>query len=71
VIKEMKGIVAFQVDAVRIDANYKLSQNRNDEDYHSIVEHLEERTDELSHGVADAMKKQRPPLDAPSAAQDS
>jgi transcriptional regulator len=58
--KEMKGIVAFQIEAARIDANYKLSQNRNDEDYRSIVSHLEERTDELSHGVAEAMKKQRP-----------
>ena len=58
--KEMKGIVAFQIEVVRIDANYKLSQNRNDEDYRSIVTHLEERTDELSHGVADAMKRNRP-----------
>jgi len=58
--KEMKGIVAFQIEAARIDANYKLSQNRNDEDYQSIVTHLEERTDELSHGVADAMKGNRP-----------
>lgn len=60
VMKEMKGIVAFQVEVVRIDANYKLSQNRNDEDYRSIVAHLEARTDELSHGVADAMKRNRP-----------
>lgn len=58
--KEMKGIIAFQVEATRIEANYKLSQNRNDMDYRSIVSHLEERTDELSHGVADAMKKNRP-----------
>lgn len=71
VMKEMKGIVAFQVEVVRIDANYKLSQNRNDEDYQSIVAHLDERTDELSHGVAEAMKRQRPALDAPSAVQDS
>jgi transcriptional regulator len=68
VLKEMKGIVAFQVEVVRIDANYKLSQNRNDEDYHSIVAHLEERPDELSHGVAEAMKRQRPVLpELPSA----
>lgn len=60
VMKEMKGIVAFQVEVVRIDANYKLSQNRNDEDYRSIVAHLEQRSDELSHGVAEAMKRQRP-----------
>jgi transcriptional regulator len=43
----------------RIEANYKLSQNRNDEDYWNIVSRLEERNDELSHGVAEAMKNQR------------
>ncbi len=58
--KEIKGIVAFQVEATRIEANYKLSQNRNDEDYHSIVQHLGERDDEMSHQVAEAMKRQRP-----------
>ncbi len=69
--REMKGIVAFQIEVVRIDANYKLSQNRNDEDYQSIMTHLERRSDELSHGVAEAMKKQRPALRASSTAQDS
>ncbi|MFT3895373.1 MAG: FMN-binding negative transcriptional regulator [Anaerolineales bacterium] len=59
VMKEMKGIVAFQVEVTRIEANYKLSQNRDDESYWSVVSHLEERTDEMSHGVAEAMKKQR------------
>ena len=57
--KEMKGIVAFQIEVSRIEANYKLSQNRDDESYWSVVSHLEERADELSHGVAEAMKKQR------------
>lgn len=60
VAKEMKGIVAFQVEATRIEANYKLSQNRDDESYWSVVSRLEERKDEMSHGVAEAMKKQRP-----------
>ena len=59
--KEMKGIVAFQIEATRIEANYKLSQNRNDEDYHNIVSRLEGRDDEMSHGVAEAMKRQRSP----------
>ena len=60
VAKEMKGIVAFQIEATRIEANYKLSQNRNDEDYHNIVSRLEERDDEMSHEVAEAMKEKRP-----------
>ena len=60
VAKEMKGIVAFQIEVTRIEANYKLSQNRNDEDYHNIVSRLEKRDDEMSHGVANAMKEKRP-----------
>ena len=59
VVKEMKGIVAFQIEGTRIEANYKLSQNRDDESYWSVVSHLEERADEMSHGVAEAMKRQR------------
>lgn len=58
--KEIKGIVAFQVEVTQIEANYKLSQNRNDEDYHSIIQYLGEREDEMSHQVAEAMKEQRP-----------
>jgi transcriptional regulator len=57
--KEIKGIMAFQIEVIQIEANYKLSQNRNDEDYLNIVARLEEREDELSHGVAEAMKQQR------------
>jgi len=58
--KEIKGIVAFQIEVTRIEANYKLSQNRDDKDRHNIIVRLEERNDEMSHGVAEAMKIQRP-----------
>lgn len=58
--KEIRGIVVFQIEVTQIEANYKLSQNRNDEDYHNIIDRLEKREDELSHGVAEAMKRQRP-----------
>ena len=58
--KEIKGIAAFQIVVTRIEANYKLSQNRDDESYQSIVTHLEERTDEFSHEVARAMRENRP-----------
>ena len=57
--KEMRGVMAFQIAVTRLEANYKLSQNRVEEDYWNIVSHLEARTDELSHGVAEAMKRQR------------
>ena len=58
--REMKGVAAFQVEATRIEANYKLSQNRDDESYWSVVSHLEQREGEMSHEVAKAMRRQRP-----------
>ena len=57
--KQMNGTVGFQVKVTRIEANYKLSQNRDDEDYHNIISRLNERGDEMSHEVAKAMEKQR------------
>ncbi len=57
--KELRGVMAFRIEVTRLEASYKLSQNRNDDDYWNIVSHLQERTDELSHGVAQAMKRQR------------
>jgi transcriptional regulator len=57
----MKGIAAFRIEVTRVEASYKLSQNRDDANYRSIVSHLElERTDDLSHAVAEAMRAQRP-----------
>ena len=58
--KEIKGIVAFQVEVTRFEANYKLSQNRKDEDHANIINRLEERTDDFSREVAEAMRQQRP-----------
>jgi len=57
--KQINGTVGFQITVTRIEANYKLSQNREDEDYHNIISHLNERQDEMSHAVANAMEKQR------------
>jgi transcriptional regulator len=56
--KQMNGTVGFQVNVTRIEANYKLSQNRDEEDYHNIISQLNAREDEMSHAVADAMEKQ-------------
>jgi transcriptional regulator len=58
--KEIKGIIAFQIEVTQIEASYKLSQNRDDESYQNIVTQLEKRTDTLSHGVAAAMRQNRP-----------
>jgi transcriptional regulator len=57
--KEMNGVVGFAVDVMRVDAGYKLSQNRNDTDYENIIRELEGRGDEQSAGVAKAMRDGR------------
>ena len=55
--KEMNGTVGFAVDVTRMDAGYKLSQNRNDEDHANIIRELEGRGDVNSMEVAEEMKK--------------
>lgn len=57
--KEMKGTVGFAVDVTRIDAGFKLSQNRNDEDHENIVHELDRRGNEESSKVASAMREKR------------
>lgn len=57
--KQMAGIVGFAVDVTRIDAGYKLSQNRSDEDHENIVRELEKRGDVASLSVAAAMRANR------------
>ena len=58
--KEMRGVAAFRIDVTEIEANYKLSQNRDEESYRSIVNHLERRTDDDAHEIAEEMRQNRP-----------
>lgn len=58
--KEMKGAIGFVVDVTRIEAGYKLSQNRNDKDHENIIKELELRGDAESAGVAEGMRRNRP-----------
>jgi transcriptional regulator len=57
--KEMRGVMGFQVKVTHLEANFKLSQNRNDEDYANVVRQLEARGDEQSTAIASEMKKNR------------
>jgi transcriptional regulator len=61
--KEMKGAIGFVVDVTRIEAGYKLSQNRNDKDQENIINELELRGDEESARVAEGMRRNRPQKD--------
>ena len=57
--KEIKGVVGYAIDVTRIEAGYKLSQNRDDEDHGNIVRELEKRGDPDSAKVAMAMREKR------------
>lgn len=58
--KEMRGVAGFALEVTRLDAASKLSQNRDDESYASIISHLTARGDDASAGIAQEMKKRRP-----------
>ena len=55
--KQLKGIVGFKVTIADIQATYKLSQNRNEQDFQQVVEQLEHEPQPLAQQVAAAMRK--------------
>lgn len=55
--KQMKGIVGFKIKINEVQAAYKLSQNRNEEDYESIVHHLEKEEDLNAKQLAEVMRR--------------
>ena len=55
--KTMRGAVGFQVRVTRVEANFKLSQNRDGEDHATIIRQLEARGDEQSVAIANEMRK--------------
>jgi transcriptional regulator len=59
VAREMKGIVGIKLHITKIEASFKLSQNRDDTNHQQIVTALEKRGDSPSTEIAQAMKKIR------------
>jgi len=57
-LKQVKGIVGFQIEITDIQAKYKLSQNR-EHDHPKIIRELEKRKDAGSTGIAKMMKERR------------
>ena len=57
-LRQMKGIVGFKMQIKEVQAAYKLSQNRNDEDYQSIINHLHQKGP-LNQRIASEMNKKR------------
>jgi len=57
--KEMRGIVGFEIEITEIQGAFKLSQNRDDVNYYSIIQELEKRGDSISLEIANKMRKIR------------
>ena len=53
--RELKGIVGFKMSIDKVEAAFKLSQNRDDEDYKNIIKNLEESGDPMSILIAEEM----------------
>lgn len=58
-LKQVNGIVGFSIKINKIQAAYKLSQNRNESDYHNIIRNLENIGASNPKEVAHEMRKRR------------
>jgi len=58
-MRQVRGIVGFEIKVTEMQAAYKLSQNRNEEDYHQVIDKLEATEDPQAKGVANEMRKKR------------
>ncbi|WP_309614068.1 FMN-binding negative transcriptional regulator [Flavobacterium sp.] len=56
---QARGIVSFEIEITAIEAKKKLSQNRDDKNYQTIISKLENSNDYQSIEVAKEMKKNR------------
>jgi transcriptional regulator len=55
VLEQMKGIIGLRIHVTRLEAKFKLSQNRSQPDRDNIVVELRRRGDENSSQIATAM----------------
>jgi transcriptional regulator len=56
---QARGIVSFEIEITAIEAKKKLSQNRDDKNYKTIISELEKTNDSQAIAVAEEMKKNR------------
>lgn len=59
---QAKAIIGFKVKINKVEAAYKMSQNRNEQDYNNIIKKLEEEHNSSSNAVADVMRDIHPYL---------
>jgi transcriptional regulator len=58
-MREARGIIAFEIEITSIEAQKKLSQNRDDKNYQNIINELEKTNDNQAIDIANEMKKNR------------
>lgn len=58
-MREARGIIAFEIEITAIEAQKKLSQNRDDKNYKNIISELEKTNDNQSIAIANEMKNNR------------
>jgi transcriptional regulator len=58
-MREARGIIAFEIEITCIEAQKKLSQNRDDKNYQNIISELEKTNDPQAIDIANEMKKNR------------
>jgi len=56
----LNGLMGFQLEVNKLEANYKLSQNRNDKNYNNIIEKLLQSDNMLDREIAKEMRILRP-----------
>ena len=56
----LSHIVGFEITATKIEAKFKLSQNRTREEYDNIIAALDQSDDTAVSGVARLMREQGP-----------
>lgn len=57
--QQMNGIVGFEIIIDKMEAAFKLSQNRNEEDYKNIIKELRLSKELMASLMADVMEKNR------------
>jgi transcriptional regulator len=61
---DLRGIKGFQITVTEFQAAFKLSQNRDEQSYHQVIDHLAEG-DETARAVAAEMQERCPHLFPP------
>ena len=56
-MREARGIIGFTIEITSIEAQKKLSQNRDAKNYQNIILELEKTKDNQAIAVAEEMKK--------------